>query len=262
MTVEEVFSFLENNVAPVKLSDDFCAKYKMYDNSGIVINCGQPVTGALFSLDLSAAAAEEAVKLGYNLIVTHHPAIYGGVSRFDLATNPHSRALATCLKHGISVISMHLNWDAAPHGIDYYLMRGLGGADCKVLCDIQGGGYGRVYEIAPVTKAEFLKSISQNFNTQRAVCHGSAEGQVKKVASFCGAGCDDNSIAFAKAQKVDVFVSSDLKHHQICELVESGITVIQLTHYSAENYGFNQIYQNIKTKLQTPSSYFFDERFA
>ncbi|MDE5766691.1 MAG: Nif3-like dinuclear metal center hexameric protein, partial [Clostridia bacterium] len=61
MTVEEVFCFLENNVAPVKLSDDFCTKYKMYDNSGIIINCGQPVNGALFSLDLSAAAAEEAV---------------------------------------------------------------------------------------------------------------------------------------------------------------------------------------------------------
>lgn len=262
MTVEEVFSFLEKSVAPVKLSDDFCAKYKMYDNSGIVINCGQPVTGALFSLDLSAAAAEEAVKLGYNLIVTHHPAIYGGVSRFDLATNPQSRALATCLKHGISVISMHLNWDAAPQGIDYYLMRGLGGTDCKVLCDIPGGGYGRVYGVVPVTKAEFLKNVASNFNTARAVCHGSAEGQVKKVASFCGAGCDDNSVAFAKAEKADIFVSSDLKHHQICELVESGITVIQLTHYSAEAYGFNQIYQNIKTKLQTPSSCFFDERFA
>ncbi len=213
MTVEEVFCFLENNVAPVKLSDDFCSKYKMYDNSGIVINCGQPVTGALFSLDLSAAAAEQAVKLGYNLIVTHHPAIYGGVSRFDLATNPQSRAIATCLKHGISVISMHLNWDAAPRGIDYYLMRGLGGADCKVLCEIQGGGYGGVYEVSPVTKAEFLKNISGNFKTTRAVCHGSAQGQVKKVASFCGAGCDDNSIAFAKAQKVDVLVASDIQHY-------------------------------------------------
>lgn len=262
MTVEEVFEFLEKRVAPVKLSDDFCAKYKMYDNSGIIINCGRSVTGALFSLDLSVAAAEEAVKSGYNLIVTHHPAIYGGVSRFDLGNNPQSRALATCLKHGISVISMHLNWDAAPRGIDYYLMRGLGGTDCKVLCNIDGGGYGRIYEVAPISGKEFIGNLSENFNTERAVCHGNIGGQVKKVASFCGAGCDDNSVAFAKAEAVDVFVSSDLKHHQITELVESGITVIQLTHYSAEAYGFKRVYEDLKDGLLIPSTFFFDGRFA
>ena len=262
MTVEEVLTFLEMHVAPVKLSDDFCAAFKMYDNSGIVINCGQPVTGALFSLALSEAAAEQAVKLGYNLIVTHHPAIYGGVSRFDLKTNPQSRALATCLKHGISVISMHLNWDAAPRGIDYYLMCGLGGVVDEVLCNIKGGGYGRVYTVQPVSMPDFLENIASNFHTTRAVCHGAIEGQIKKVASFCGAGCDDNSVAFAMAHDVDVFVSSDLKHHQICELVESGIAVVQLTHYSAEAYGFRRIYDDIKDGICIPSAFLFDERFA
>lgn len=262
MTVEEVFSLLEERVAPVKLSDDFCARYKAYDNSGIIINCGQPVTGVLFSLDLSVAAADEAVKLGFNLVVTHHPAIYGGVSRFDLNGNARSRALATCLKHGISVISMHLNWDAAPCGIDYYLMRGLGGTDCKVLCGLEGGGYGRAYSVPAVDKKVFLAEIKEKFNTSRAVCHGEAEGKVAKVASFCGAGCDDGAVEFVKAQKVDALVSSDLSHHRIVELVESGITVVQLTHYSAEAYGLKNIYGEIKEELSVPSSFFFDGRFA
>ena len=129
MTVEEVLELLEREVAPVKLSDDFCAKYKMYDNSGIIINCGREVTGALFSLDLSEEAVRRAKESGLNLIVTHHPAIYGGISRFDLKNNAHARALAECIKHDISVISMHLNFDAAPSGIDYHLMKGLGGEE-------------------------------------------------------------------------------------------------------------------------------------
>ena len=140
MTVEEVFGLLEKSVAPVKVSDDFCAKFKMYDNSGIIINCGEKVSGALFSLDLSEAAADKAAELGYNLIVTHHPAIYGGISRFDLTSSAQSRALAKCIKNGVSVISMHLNFDAAPQGIDYYLMRGLGGENAKVLAQVEGGG--------------------------------------------------------------------------------------------------------------------------
>lgn len=262
MRVEEVFALLEERVAPVKLSDDFCAKFKMYDNSGVIINCGREVTGALFSLDLSEAAVNRAGELGYNLIVTHHPAIYGGISRFDLVSNAQSRALANCLKNGISVISMHLNFDAAPNGIDYYLMQGIGGTDCKVLAQVEGGGYGRAYNVSPRTMAQLTQDIRKNFNTDRIIVHGGFGGKISKIASFCGAGLDDAAVAFAKSEKVGAVVSSDLSHHRISELVESGIGVIQLTHYCCEAYGFNKIYQNVKTGLQTPSSYFLDERFA
>ncbi len=262
MTVEQMLDLFERQVAPVKLSDDFCAEFKMYDNSGIIINCGNEVSGALFSLDLSEAAVERAIQSKVNLIVTHHPAIYGGISRFDLKTNSHARALAECIKHGISVISMHLNSDAAPQGIDYYLMKGLGGTDCEVLAPVEGGGYGRAYSVKPVQLSQLLRDTEKTFCTERVICHGITEKTVKKIASFCGAGCDDNAVAFAKRHNADVFVSSDLSHHHILELVESGISVIQLTHYGAEAYGFRQIYNSIKEKLNVPSEYFFDERFA
>ncbi len=262
MTAEEVLELLEKQVAPVKLSDDFCAKYKMYDNSGIIINCGQDIVGALFSLDLSEAAANLAVESGCNLIITHHPAIYGGVSRFDLKNSPQSRAIATCLKNGISVISMHLNFDAAPEGIDYYLMRGVGGKKPEILATVDGGGYGRAYDILSVSCEEFMQKICSAFSTARAVCHGAGDCQISRVASFCGAGCDDNAVAFAKENNVDAVVSSDIPHHRISELVESGIVVVELTHYSAEAYGFKKIYEKIKDKLNVPSSLFFDERFA
>lgn len=262
MTVEEVLNLLETRVAPIKVSDGFCAKYRTYDNSGIIINCGNKVSGALFSLDLSEAAADEAIKLGYNLIVTHHPAIYGGISRFDLTSCAQSRALAKCLKGGVSVISMHLNFDAAPEGIDYYLMCGLGGENAKVLAQVEGGGYGRVFDVCPRTMPRLTQEIQKNFNTRRLIVHGNSDGEINKIACFCGAGLDDAAVEFAKAEKAGAVVSSDLSHHRISELVESGIAVIQLTHYCAENYGFKRIYQNLKTKLQVPSSYFCDERFA
>ena len=112
MTLTEFLKKLEK-IAPVALSDEFCKKYGMYDNSGIIINASETVNGALFTLDLSSEAVREAVRLGYNLIVTHHPAIYGGIARIN-AGEP----VAQCVKYGVSVISMHLNFDVAPEGID------------------------------------------------------------------------------------------------------------------------------------------------
>lgn len=251
MKLNEVLKKLEE-VAPVALSDDFCKKYSMYDNSGIIIDCGEEITGAVFSLDLSSKTVKEALSLGYNLIVTHHPAIYGGVSRIK-----SSDPIAQCIKNGISVISMHLNFDVAPKGIDYHLMLGLGGQTPEILAEVEGGGYGRVYPITPVRFSEYAEQIRKEFSTSRAVAFG-ADKQINKVASFCGAGCDDKAIEFAAAHGADVFVSSDMKHHEIAALTGLGINVIVLTHYSAESYGFNKIYNEISLGLKIPSAFFTD----
>ena len=250
--VSEILNKLEE-VAPVALSDEFCKKYSLYDNSGIIIDACEKVSGVLFSLDLSKKAVQEAINNGFNLIVTHHPAIYGGVSRISA-----DDAIAKCIKHGISVISMHLNFDAATEGIDYHLMKALGGAEAEIHCSLPNGGYGRVYDIAPCTFESYSKKITQTFSN-RALFYGDSAREIKRVASFCGAGYDDKSVAFALSHGADVFVSSDLKHHEITALLEKGLNVIHLTHYSAENYGFNKIYLKIREELFVPSVYFTDD---
>ncbi len=162
MKLNEVLQRLEE-VAPVALSDEFCAKYKMYDNSGIIINCGADIKGALFSLDLSENAVRQAKNNGCNLIITHHPAIYGGISRFDLTADPQSKALAECISSGISVISMHLNFDAAPNGIDYYLMLGLGGEKAdKILAPIVGGSMAECTAFGNKPSANTSKPSARN----------------------------------------------------------------------------------------------------
>ncbi len=260
MKLYEVYAELEK-VAPKALSDEFCKKYKLYDNSGVLINFGaeQKITGALFTLDLTEKAVAEAVKKGYNLIVTHHPVIYGGISQIDTDV-PLSAAIAKCVQNKISIISMHLNFDAAPKGIDHYLMCGLGGKQAeKILAECAlNGAYGRVYGVKATKFSDYVNGVKTEFNTQRVWAFGDGEKTVKKVASFCGAGCDEQAIAFAVSSGADVFVSADMKHHEILALTGRGICVIVLTHYASENYGFNRIYSDIGAKLTVPSEYFTD----
>ena len=257
MKLAEIFKILEEKVAPVALSDELCKKFNMYDNSGVIVDCGQDIVGAVFSLDLSPGAIAAAKEKGYNLIITHHPAIYGGISRINYS-DPVAANIAECVKFGISVISMHLNFDCAPQGIDYHLMKGLGGENGKILTKLSNGGYGRVYEIEPFSFFVYVEEIKDAFQSERVLAYGESR-LIKKVASFCGAGCDDNAIAFAVENGADVFVSSDMKHHEITALLQRGINVIVLTHYSSENYGFNKIYNEISAYLPVPSAYHTDE---
>ncbi|MDE5722288.1 MAG: Nif3-like dinuclear metal center hexameric protein [Clostridia bacterium] len=260
MKLTEILKLLEEKVAPVALSDELCKKFDMYDNSGIIVNCGNDICGAVFSLDLSKGAIADAREKGYNLIVTHHPAIYGGLSRIDY-NNPVAANIAECVKSGISVISMHLNFDCAPEGIDYHLMKGLrgdSGEKCEILAKLSKGGYGRFYQIKPTDFNEITENIKTVFKTERVIAYG-CNKTIKSAASFCGAGCDDRAISFAAENGADVFVSSDMPHHEITALLGRGINVVLLTHYASENYGFNKIYNAISTSLQISSAYHTDD---
>lgn len=259
MKTEQLLNVLEEFGA-LSVSKSFREITGGYDNSGIIINSGEQIKGVLFSLDLSLKAVQRAKSLGFNAIVTHHPAIFGGITSIS-AEDYSTRALYECVKSGISVVSMHLNFDAAERGIDYRLMLGLGGSgsDCKYMLEPEGGRYGRVYPVEKIKLKDYVNLIKELFNSQRVLFYGDGERVISRTASFCGAGCDPESIAFASENGADAFVSSDFKHHLITELLARGMCVIQLTHYAAENYGFSGMYSEIKNSLGVRTEYFTDE---
>ncbi len=256
MYCEELLKILEEEIAPLSLSDEYCAKYGAYDNSGIIIDCGEPVTGAVFSLDLSENSINAALAAGANCIITHHPAIYGGLKR--ISDDPVSRNVARCIKLGVSVISMHLNFDCAEHGTDYYLMRALGGGEGEVMDKTSSGGYGRVYLVQPMRFSRFAANAASVLHTGRMVIYGDENKIINRVASFCGAGGDEKAAAFAAGRNADAFVSADMKHHVIADLVQRGMCVVNLTHYCSESYGFGMIANKIIRRLNIPASFFED----
>ena len=243
MKQSEIFAVL-CEYAPIELSEAMVKAEDGYDNSGIIIETPKDVKKILFSLDLSAECAEYAVKNGYGLAVTHHPAIYMPVKRLDFKENP---ALTTCALNGIGVISMHLNLDIAERGIDYYLAQGLGAREQKILNVIDGRfGYGRMFEIEKTTLNEYKRYISKTFSTENVMVYG-GDGEIKTVASFCGAGCDMKELDLAEG--ADAVVSADFKHHVIRAALDRGMKVIQMTHYASENYGMKFFAENVSGKL-------------
>ncbi len=241
-------------LAPFRLSKEYCETYDFHDNSGVLVDCGEAVRGVLCSLDLSRRAVEEAKRVGANLIVTHHPAIFYPVSCLKAGD-----AVLMCARAGISVISAHLNLDSAPGGIDEALMLGLGGTSCDILHELTDGAYGRVYEVEEAPLAQFVAGVKARFSTERVLSYG--DRPVRKVASFCGAGLDESTVAFAIRRGADTVVTADGKHHLIAALVEADINVVLMTHYASEQYGFVRFAGNLKEKIKgTPVHVFTDER--
>lgn len=256
-----------NKFAPISISDEFCSKYGAYDNSGILVDTGKDVQKALFSLDLTQAAVEKAISIGANLIVTHHPAIYakiGAIRSEELLGGK----LVKCIENGISVISMHLNLDGAKDGIDESLAKAvcsaLGGKPVcvKITLPLTDGGYGRAYPLPKaITLGELAKKVKDVLQSENISVFGNKEKMIEKVASFCGAGADEESIAFAVQNGVGAIISSDWKHHTIMAALENGICVIAPTHYATEIYGFKKYYEKVSQETEIACEMHDDKAF-
>ena len=255
MKLQELYEVIDG-LAPFALSEEYIA-LGHHDNSGLLLECSEEAEGALFSLDLSLAAVDAAKRVGADCIVTHHPAIWMPVTKLD---REHENKLVACIRAGISVISAHLNLDAAAAGIDECLMRGLGGKQADAVYEqLSAGAYGRVFDVKECSRRAFTDRISQVFRTKRLVTYG--DRPVGRVACFCGAGLDYGAIRFALREGADTVVSSDAKHHLITEAVEHGLNLILLTHYAAENYGFMRFAEAVRQRVSIPVSTFTDERY-
>lgn len=261
MKLSEVYK-IADEIAPKRLSDEYCARYGAYDNSGILLDSGEEVKGALFALDLTFAAIARAKEIGANLIICHHPAIYGKIS--DVRVDDEHLTggkIVQCLKAGISVIAMHLNLDLAAGGVDESLMQGVAkaaGENSPIIRDsmhvVDGGSYGKAYDLPCITAAALADNIKKEFSSERVLCYG-GEKTVKRAVSCCGGGASEESILFAAKAGADVFISADFKHHLIGLAMEKGMGVIALTHYASEHYGFEKYYKKICQRLTIPCVY-------
>lgn len=266
MKLCELYKIVDT-LAPKALSDEYCEKYGAYDNSGVLVDTGEEVSSVVCSLDFSERAIDKALETGANVIVTHHPAIYGKISDIRAGDfQPLGRKLVKALRSGISVISAHLNLDVAIDGVDENLKRGVclsAGASVAEnetrMHSLKDGGYGRAYGVANTTLGALVENMKKTFRTQRIEVYGNLQTEIARVASFCGAGADEEAVQFAVEQQADVIVSSDFKHHVLALAVESGLAVIALTHYASEYYGFEKFYQKIRRSIEVPCVLHADE---
>ena len=76
MTVQDIIDILEA-FAPA-------ATQESWDNAGLCIGSPrQEVHGVLVGFDCTKALIDEAVRRGADMVVTHHPLIFGGLKRID-----------------------------------------------------------------------------------------------------------------------------------------------------------------------------------
>lgn len=221
-TVADIFEYL-NQIAPVETQES-------YDNAGLLFgNRFSNVTKALLALDITCEVIEEAAMQQVQLIITHHPLIFGKLQHIWPEEPTGKRILALANKQ-INVISMHTNLDKAEGGVNDVLIQKFAVdyvEHCEELPYMRIG----VYENA-IPFSDFLintKSALKS-NGLRYVANGR---DVKKIACIGGAG--DDGLMDAYRSGCDTFITSDVHYHVFLEAKELEMNLIDADHFCTEN---------------------------
>ena len=116
--IRQISTFL-NQWAPPKVKMD-------YDNVGLLV--GDPnanVTSILTCLDVTDTVVAEAIEKGCELIVAHHPLIFGKIGSIN-PTDEQGRIIYKLIKNDIGLLVAHTNLDAALDGVSFVLANMLG----------------------------------------------------------------------------------------------------------------------------------------
>lgn len=220
-----------------------------WDAVGLV--CGDPVdevSTVAFALDCTQEVADKAVELGAQMLVVHHPLLLRGVTTVA-ADTPKGKVIHTLIRGGVALLAAHTNADKARPGVNDKLAELVGIKPGRPIVPVEpyesldeALGLGRVGELEqPVTLREFTQRVAEALpETEWGVrAAGDPERMVKKVAVSSGSG--DSFLDQAAALGVDVYVTSDLRHHPVDEHLRAahlaepeGPAVVDTAHWASE----------------------------
>ena len=229
VTVADVLTYIES-IAPSYMAED-------WDKIGL--NCGhrnKPVHKILVALDPFPNVCQEAVQLGADLLVTHHPLVWEQGFITDVTTQ--GKCVLELIEHGIAHINAHTNLDCTPGGVNDTLASILGLKDISVIepkgTDSNGNSWGlmRIGSIEALPLDRFLSHIKTALGCEglRYVDSGKAVNRVAVGGGACGSELMD-----AINAGCDTFVTADVKYNQFWDAKEFGINLIDAGHFQTEN---------------------------
>lgn len=220
-TVREIEAFIAR-LAPKELAYS-------WDNCGLLLGSPrQEVKKVLVALDLFEDVADEAIEVGADLIVTHHPLIFDPLRQItdDTATG---RTVMKLIAHNISAVNAHTNLDIAPGGVNDCLADILGLSDVQV---IGSQGLLRMGLTCDKNLHTFLARVKNTLGVP-ALRYAGKSTLCHRVA--VGGGACGSDWAVACEHGCDTFVTADVKYNQFRDAYDAGLTIIDAGHFHTEH---------------------------
>lgn len=241
MTVKQITDALEE-FAPLEFQEN-------YDNSGLIVGkADMQVSSALICVDVTEQVINEAISIGADMIISHHPIIFNAMKRFNSASYVE-RVVETAIKTGKVLYACHTNLDSTSNGMSFKLAEILGIRN-PVMLTKNGpdseNGFGIVGDIEPTSTMEFLSKMKHRLGLKVVRHSDIIFGTTEKVALCTGAGA--SLLNAAKRSGAELYIAADFKYNDFMN-ADKDITIADIGHFESEYCAIDLIFDIIRKKL-------------
>lgn len=217
-----------------------------YDNAGLQVGLTEvEASGALLCLDVTEEVIDEAVSLGCNLIVSHHPLLFRGLKTVSDRTC-EERCVRKAVRNDVTVYAAHTNLDNAEDGVNFKIAEKLDLEQVKLLLPhpvrVKDGGHeytvmagnGVVGMLPrPEDSLKFLQRIKSVFHIECLMHNELLQRPIHKVV-LCG-GAGDFMLEEAIRQNADAFLTGEMNYHRYFGHNQE-LQIAVMGHYQSEQY--------------------------
>ena len=200
---------------------------KYHDYVGLMVGpLPKTISKVVLTLDLEYQHQPMLAQLKPDLVITHHPFLYGSKTTL-LKKDLRKKAFVDWLQaHHIAVYSIHTNFDEGKGGMNDALAEKLHLLNITPLTNDPMARGGQLPHPMPID------AFASYARTALGVPYGyliaSGKPMVSRVALVGGGG--SRSYTIAQAEGYDVFISGDAPHHVRRSVVNDGFNYLELPH--------------------------------
>lgn len=210
----EIIKILED-YAPIELAEE-------WDNSGWQVFFGNDnTTKTLVCLSVTDEIVDQAIELGCNLIISHHPIIFKPLKVL------RDVKIIKAVQRGIQIYSLHTNCDKTTNGTSDLMAQRLGLKKMAVLNDFVRLG------LAPrkMTLDELVSTVKLAFNVERIKLVNNAKKSIIKTIAVC-AGAGAEFIPEVEKYNIDAYITSEVKYHDALDSRRA--VLLDIGHFESE----------------------------
>ncbi len=228
MKIADVREIIEK-AAPLSLQEN-------WDNSGwqlLLADKCREINCIMVALEATSSVIDEALRCGAEVLVTHHPLIFGSLNKVD-CNDVTGKLMIRLIESGISVYSSHTPFDKCEGGNNDYLASLLRLLDIRPM-NTDAMGYCREGLVdGQCSIGEYIEQVCRWLKLKSDMISfcGNPNQTAGKIGLCTGAGGE--FIRAAKEAGCDLFITGDVKYHTAREAKEIELNVLDIGHYGSE----------------------------
>lgn len=236
VAIDKVVEGIEK-IAPKDLAYD-------WDNTGLLLRCAEDVKSILITLDVTHETVDEAIALGCDMILSHHPLIFTPMKTLSVA-KPTQSVVMRMIESGISLYASHTSYDRVQGGMNDVLANQLNLRDIEAI-DGDGEGLMRTgFLPKPMSTLQLIEHIKRVFDIKYLKTSDTKCDIIGKVAVIGGSGGD--FVAAAKNVGATALITGEVKHHHFIEAQAMGVLLVEAGHYDTERFFVDDVFLSLQS---------------